>query len=45
LSKRLNRLVYGHYKYRQYEKNEKYDEVNEFKSKSINQILDSIKGE
>jgi hypothetical protein len=43
LRKRLNRLVYGHYKYRKYEKNEKYDEGSYIKSKSLNQILDAIK--
>jgi hypothetical protein len=45
LRKKMCRLIHGHYKYRDYEKDEKFDEVSEFKSKSLTQILNSIKDE
>ncbi|NOT91652.1 hypothetical protein [Ferruginibacter sp.] len=43
LRKKQSRLVHGHYKHRYYKEFEKYNEANEFKNKSLIQILDSIK--
>jgi hypothetical protein len=43
LRKKMCKLIHGHYKHRNYEKDEKYNEVNEFKSKSLIQIMDLIK--
>lgn len=43
LRKRQRKLIDGYYQYRYGKEFEKYDEVNEFKSKSLVQILDSIR--
>ena len=43
LRKKICRLIHGHYKYRKYEKEEKYNEVDEFKNKSLLQIIDLVK--
>jgi len=43
LRKKMCRLVHGHYKYKDCQEDEKYDEASEFKSKSLTQILDLVK--
>jgi hypothetical protein len=43
LRKRQGKVVHGYYKYRHYHEVEKHNEVNYFKSRSLVQILDSIK--
>ncbi len=43
LRKRLDKILRGYYKYRYWRPAEKYNEVNEFKDKSLIQILDLIK--
>lgn len=43
LRKTQARLLHGNYKWREWKKFEKYDEVNFLKNKSLNQVIDLIK--
>ena len=45
LRKRQNKLLRGYHKYKWRDLGEKYKEVNEFKDRSLTQILDQVKNE